>query len=104
MIDDRIAPCALAEDGDVLTVATECCDVCLRPSDRHPLILDAEVAGAVAARRVLYLRAAQKAEDVQPVVDRDDDDAVIRGGNEARSAVVVARTGLVYAHTEQARQ
>ena len=78
----------LAEDRHVVRVAAELRDVALHPAQRGLLVHQAVVAGAHGrATPALSAGCARKPEPAEPVVDRDDDRALL---DEPRRVVVVA--------------
>ncbi len=68
----------LAEDGDAAGIATEGRDVGLNPAQRRDLIEMAVVAGRPIGLLGAQIRMRQEAEAAEPVVHRDDHDAVAR--------------------------
>ena len=85
--EHRQAAGRLAGDRDVVRVAAELRDVALHPAQRRLLVHQAVVAGRAAGPRG-ERRVREEAERAEPVVDRDDDDAVRR---ELGAVVVAAR-------------
>ena len=68
---------ALAQDRDVVRIPAECGDVGMDPFERGDLVQEAVVAGNVVRTLRGQERMDQEAEDAEPVVDRDQDDALL---------------------------
>ena len=68
----------LAEEGDVVGVAAEGCDVAADPGDGGGLVHQAVVAGGVVGRLGGEFGEGEEAEDAEAVVHGDDDDAAMR--------------------------
>src|SRR5262249_58083465 len=85
---DRERSRRLAEDRDVARIAAEGRDVVAHPAQRRDLIEQAVVARGAVSRLARQLGMREEAEDAEPVVERDDDDAFAR-----QRLAVVARLG-----------
>ncbi len=64
-----------ARNGHVPRIATERADIVLDPFERSDLIEESVIAGDVQRRFCAQLWMGQPAQNPQPVVDRDDNDA-----------------------------
>jgi hypothetical protein len=87
---DAVPTGRLAEDRDVARITAELGDVALDPAKRRLLVQEAVVAGGVVGRLFGQCPVGQESEPSKPVVDRDDDAALL---NQPRRVVVVALAG-----------
>ena len=84
-----VAAGRLAEDRDLLRVASEGLDVVMDPPQRRNLIEEPEVPGACRAREIT--------QDAQPVGHRHPDDALLT--NEDRGVVIGGVSGAIHIGT-----
>ena len=75
---DRLGARGLAGDGDLAGIAAERRDVALHPLQRGHQVEHAVIAGGVNRRLRRQFRMRQESKRIEPMIERDDDDALCR--------------------------